>query len=119
QLPSSRPVPPPCPPTAAPAMEFAEFLVIAVSMLTVFVLFPTVIINGIVRVKKARALAKEGGGALRMSELHLLIEAAVEEAMAPLHARIEVLEEERLLAAPRAPLALEMPEEDERRQPAG
>lgn len=99
--------------TTAPVMEFVEFLVIAVSMLTVFVLFPTVVVNGIVRVKKAKA-AGRGGDALRMSELQMLIEAAVEEATEPLEARIEMLEEERLLAAPQPPLTLEAPEAEAR-----
>ncbi|MDX1419765.1 MAG: hypothetical protein R3181_07340 [Rubricoccaceae bacterium] len=94
-------------------MDFTEFLVIAVSMVTVFVLFPSVIVSGIVRVKKAKAGAT-GGGALRMSELQMLIEVAVDEATDPLRARIEQLEEERLLAAPQAPLRLERPDEEAR-----
>ena len=92
-------------------MDFAEFLLAAISIVSVFVLFPSIIVNGIVRTKKAKAAAKAPGGALHMSELQLLIETAVDEATAPLRARVEMLEEERRLAPP-APRALEMPEED-------
>jgi hypothetical protein len=91
-------------------MEGPEFLLAVITIISVFVAFPAIIINGIVRAKKAKAEAKGGGDALRMSELQLLIEAAVDEATAPLLARIEVLEDERLLAAP-PPRQLEMPAE--------
>jgi hypothetical protein len=99
-------------------MDFGEFLLGAISILSIFVAFPAIIINGIVRTKRAKAEAKGGADALRMSELQLLIEAAVEEATAPLQARVAALEEERLLLPPPPPLALDMPEEDRSRPAA-
>lgn len=94
-------------------MGFADFLIV----LMLFVVLPAIILGNIRKIKEAkyRALGKqqdeagEEQGALRMSELQLLIEAAVDEATAPLRARVEMLEDERLLAAP-PPLALEAPE---------
>lgn len=99
-------------------MSPPEFLIAAISIISIFVILPSIIVSGIVKAKKAKAAVKGGGDALRMSELQLLIEAAVDEATAPLRARIEALEDERLLPAPKAPLALGVPEEDEVRQPA-
>lgn len=68
-------------------MPFFEFLIVA----TVFVGLPAVIFDGIAKLKRADAKAKEGG-AMRKSELEALIRVAVEDATEPLHRRIETLE---------------------------
>lgn len=68
-------------------MTFFEFLILA----TVFVGLPAVIFDGIAKLKRADAKAKEGG-AMRKSELEALIRGAVEDATEPLRRRIETLE---------------------------
>ena len=75
-------------------MEFFEFATIVV----LFAVLPSIIINGILRAKRMKRGGSSGKrDALRMSDLQLLIEAAVEDATAPLQARLDMLEEERLL----------------------
>jgi hypothetical protein len=80
-------------------MEGPEFLLAVTTIISIFVALPAIIVNGIVRARKAKAGAR-GGDALHLSELQLLIESAVDEATAPLRARIEALEEEQMLLPP-------------------
>ena len=95
-------------------MSPPEFLIAAISIVSIFVAFPYIIVNGIVRAKKAKLEVKDGAGSMRMSELQALIEVAVEEATAPLYRRIEQLEhaEPGRLEAPRPALSLELPDEE-------
>jgi hypothetical protein len=74
-------------------MDFGEFMVVAVVMGVLFVVFPAVVFNGIARIKAAKARAGGGGDALRMSELNSMIDEAVQRETAELRGRIEVLEE--------------------------
>ena len=98
-------------------MEFFEYL----TVFTIFVILPSIILTNIRRIKEAQYKAGLGGDTkdgMRMSELQALIELAVEDATAPLRERIEMLEEERLLAPPPSS-RLEIPDGDdsEVRQP--
>lgn len=94
-------------------MEFFEFATIVI----LFAVLPSIIINGILRAKRMKRGGRSGKAeALRMSELQLLIDAAVDDAVAPLQARIDTLEEERFLLqsplreTPAADIALLDPE---------
>ncbi len=66
-----------------------------VAILAIFVLLPAIITQAVVRSKRAKyeAEARIGSGdGLRASELQRLIREAVEDAVEPLHARLDALE---------------------------
>ena len=73
-------------------MHFFEFL----TVVSVLVLLPWIVLYNIRRIIEAKssgkAVKKGQGDALRMSELQAMIEIAVEDATAPLVARIRKLE---------------------------
>lgn len=69
-------------------MEFGEVL----AMVILFIGAPWAIFTGIAKVRASNHPSTQAGSALRMSELHRLIEQAVAGATAPLIARIETLE---------------------------
>jgi hypothetical protein len=107
-------------------MDPGEVLAVLGTLGILFVVFPAVLINGIAKVKAAKASARGGGDALRMSELHALIEDAVARETAHLRARVETLEaiatarddDVRLLEAPPAPrVALPEPADEEAAAP--
>lgn len=58
-----------------------------------FVLFPAVLMNGIRKIKASKAARLPSGGELRASDLRAIVREAVEEAIAPLSARVADVEE--------------------------
>lgn len=84
-------------------MEFFEFL----TVFSLFIILPSIVFTNIRKMKEAKYKARIGvgeeGSALRLSELDVLIQEAVDEAVAPLERRLHQLERERpagLLEAP-------------------
>lgn len=66
-----------------------------VGIISVFVILPAIIVQAVVKVKQARYQAEARTGSsdgLRASDLQRLIREAVEDAVEPLHARIDALE---------------------------
>lgn len=71
-------------------MGFFEFATVFV----LFVILPAVLLNGIKEIKKTKSSRVSGGSnELRASELQAMIQATVEDAVAPLSARVADLEE--------------------------
>lgn len=64
------------------------------AIVSIIVIFPSIIAYAVVSVKKAKYRAMESGGSdgLRASELQRLIREAVEEAVEPLHDRLDALD---------------------------
>jgi hypothetical protein len=63
------------------------------AIFSVVVLLPAIIFHHVTKIKEAKYRAQEGAGdGLRASELQRLIREAVEEAVEPLHARLDALE---------------------------
>lgn len=88
-----------------------------VAILAIFVVLPSVIVGGIIKVKQAKyeAMERGGGGELRASELQRIIREAVEDAVEPLYERIEALEGR---AASETPSEIERPVAESRLDPA-
>lgn len=66
-----------------------------IGIVSVFVILPAIIVQAVTTVKKAKYEAQARSGSsdgLRASELQRLIREAVEDAVEPLHARIDALE---------------------------
>ncbi len=66
-----------------------------VAIIAIFVVLPAIIVQAVVRVKRAKYEAQAPTGAsdgLRASELQRLIREAVEDAVEPLHARLDALD---------------------------
>ena len=89
-----------------------------VAIVSIFVVLPAIIVQAGTTVKKAKyaAMDAKGGDGLRASDLQRLIQDAVEDAVAPLHDRLDELTEAR--AEPRLDPgvladALEDPEDED------
>ena len=68
-----------------------------VAIVSIFVILPAIIVQAVTTVKKAKyaAMDSKGGDGLRASDLQRLIQEAVEDAVAPLHDRLDELTEAR------------------------
>lgn len=88
-----------------------------VAIVSIFVILPSIILHYVTQIKRSKYEAQQGSGdGLRASELQRLIREAVEDAVEPLHERLDALEaralEARLDPAVLAD-ALDDPEADE------